>query len=396
MSEFDLSWFLTVPGMFISAGVLLLVVAIIVLIVSSSKGKKEKKKQAIAEQNNNNSNNNINNNAVAPGMDAVSQQQPVANGMGAINTVPQQDVGLQATPSVQAPQPVNPAVENLTVPPVMPVADPMVAPVAPVNPVVEPVMPAPQAVPQAVPMVEASNVYNQTVPASPMVETLPTVPTVPVVEAMPTTYQAPIVEPAPVVSAVPIVEPAPAAPVNPVAEAVPVAPVAPIVEPATFAPASEVMAAPVVEAIPMVQEVPTVPASTVNPVGYGTEAIPYAQPVVESVTPEFTTNTFAQPVATDVSTVAVNPVVQEVQTPQPVIYGGASPVVSDLNFGQNTAHQIYGGANPLENTQSMPIMGTPVAAPVGTMPAVNQMPGGQAEMQNVATPVMEPIVESVQ
>lgn len=40
--NFDFNWFLTVPGMLISCGVLLLIVALIVLIVSSAKKKKEK------------------------------------------------------------------------------------------------------------------------------------------------------------------------------------------------------------------------------------------------------------------------------------------------------------------------------------------------------------------
>ena len=37
MGNFDLSWFLTVPGMFITGGVLLLVVALIILLVTGKK-----------------------------------------------------------------------------------------------------------------------------------------------------------------------------------------------------------------------------------------------------------------------------------------------------------------------------------------------------------------------
>ena len=57
---------------------------------------------------------------------------------------------------------------------------------------------------------------------------------------------------------------------------------------------------------------------------------------------------------------AVEPAAQEVEanvTPiaeQPVIYGGANPIVPEINI-QEPQHQIYGGANPLENTQSIPI-----------------------------------------
>ena len=41
--NFDFSWFLTIPGMLITGGVLLLIIALIVLIVSGKKDKKEKK-----------------------------------------------------------------------------------------------------------------------------------------------------------------------------------------------------------------------------------------------------------------------------------------------------------------------------------------------------------------
>ena len=45
-------------------------------------------------------------------------------------------------------------------------------------------------------------------------------------------------------------------------------------------------------------------------------------------------------------------------TQTPTIYGGASPVVSDINFTPES-HQIYGGADPLQNTQTIPKIVTP-------------------------------------
>ena len=45
MKNFDLSWFTTVPGMFITGGVVLLIIALIILLVTGKKSKKEKKLQ---------------------------------------------------------------------------------------------------------------------------------------------------------------------------------------------------------------------------------------------------------------------------------------------------------------------------------------------------------------
>ena len=43
--NFSLDWFLTIPGMLITGGVLLLVIALTILLVTSSKAKKGKKKE---------------------------------------------------------------------------------------------------------------------------------------------------------------------------------------------------------------------------------------------------------------------------------------------------------------------------------------------------------------
>ena len=61
--------------------------------------------------------------------------------------------------------------------------------------------------------------------------------------------------------------------------------------------------------------------------------------------------------------------VAPVEASAPVIYGGASPVVNDINLNQDQPHQIYGGADPLENTQPIPAVQTIQAVqPVAPVP----------------------------
>ena len=64
------------------------------------------------------------------------------------------------------------------------------------------------------------------------------------------------------------------------------------------------------------------------------------------------------------------PVAEVAPTTEPVIYGGASPAVSnDLNLNEQP-HQIYGGADPMENTQTIP--------PVAAQPAPEAVPAPAA------------------
>ena len=72
--------------------------------------------------------------------------------------------------------------------------------------------------------------------------------------------------------------------------------------------------------------------------------------------------------------VAVAPVeAAPVVEPTPAIYGGVSPTV-EVSFDQPQSHQIYGGADPLENTQTIPtVQPQPVeVAPVVTEPVMVQ------------------------
>ena len=132
-----------------------------------------------------------------------------------------------------------------------------------------------------------------------------------------------------------MVQPAPMAPgVAPTAPAMPE-----MLQPAPMAP--EV--APAAPAMPeMLQPAPMAP-----------EVAPAAPAMPEMVQPT--------PMAPEVA--------PAVPTGEPVIYGGANPTVTDVNVNNNQTHQIYGGADPLENTQPIPAVQTVQAVqPVAPVP----------------------------
>lgn len=101
----------------------------------------------------------------------------------------------------------------------------------------------------------------------------------------------------------------------------------------------------------------------------------------------------------------VAPTVSSVSNEQHAIYGGVSQILPNdmsINTGSSN-HQIYGGANPLENTQSLPIMGNtqpemstaPVSVAPEVAPVVPDIPIVNATpiIPNVSvTPVEENIV----
>ena len=77
-------------------------------------------------------------------------------------------------------------------------------------------------------------------------------------------------------------------------------------------------------------------------------------------------------------------------TPAPVIYGGANPVV-DVNFNQGPSnHQIYGGADPLENTQTIPTVEPQPVVPVITEPV---MINSEASVTPVASAAQTPTID---
>ena len=120
-------------------------------------------------------------------------------------------------------------------------------------------------------------------------------------------------------------------------------------------------AAPVAEPTPVVAPVdPMMSAPVVEPT-------PIAPPAVE--TPAMPEMMPAQP----------EMVAAPAAEPTPVIYGGASPIVTDINVNQDSNHQIYGGADPLQNTQTIPAV-----APVASVEPVVTSPVMTPEMAPVA------------
>ena len=141
----------------------------------------------------------------------------------------------------------------------------------------------------------------------------------------------PAVEPVMPQQMAPAVEPVMPERVMPAVE-----PVMPAVEPVM-----PQQVAPVVEPVMPQQVIPTVEPAMPQQVA----------PVIESVVPE-------QMMAPQSN--ASIPAIE----PAPVIYGGANPSVGNIDFNQNASHQIYGGANPLDNTQPISIGEVPNVQPV--------------------------------
>ena len=238
--NFSLDWFLSIPGLLITGGVLLLFIALIILIVT---GKKKKEDVSASTETT----------TTAPVQNETATVAPTATPTnGAVPEMNSPALSTGTIMDIPAPVGTGPMVDananmnmNMGMNNAMPTAE-----VSPVNPMVAPTV---QATPEMAP-----------------------------------TMQTPAVEP-----------------VAPVMDT----PAAPAVEP--IAPVMETPAAPVVEPIAPVMETPVAP-------------------------------------------VAPEPVVQQPAQAEPVIYGGANPIVPEINIPE-TQHQIYGGANPLENTQSIPI-----------------------------------------
>lgn len=380
--DFSLDWFLSIPGLLISGGVLLFLIALILLIATMVKKKKEKNTVATATATNNEvpaqnpqaaqtampqatmANNStlpeMNSPSVtggtimdipAPTMPQAVPQMPDMNANMAMNTgmpmgaqpnmaMPSMDVTGGQMPAMQ--QPIDPTMQQPMVPPTQtPAQESMVAPTemtpptveSPQAPVVEPMVQNIQ--PQVTPEVQPIAPIEQQAPAMPSVEPI-----------------APIEQQAPIMPSV-----------EPIAPIEQQAPVMPSVEPIapTVATPEPIAQQPVVQ--PEVAPTPVMP--TVEPMGQPVTMEPTVQPTPVEVAPAMDPN----------------------QQPQqgPVIYGGASPIVPEININEQQ-HQIYGGANPLENTQSIPIsnltgqqnvvqtptpeptMVTPQVAPVGEQP----------------------------
>ena len=134
---------------------------------------------------------------------------------------------------------------------------------------------------------------------------------------------------------------------------------------ATPTPVEPEMAQPIQEAAPVQPEM--------------AQPVPEVTPV-ESEMPQVVPNVVSEPINQTVS-----------------IYGGVSPSVAKSDIVDTEQHQIYGGANPLENTQSISINDINQAAAsqiaAGTEPQIEQV---VAPVQPEVTPVVNPTVPSVE
>ena len=184
------------------------------------------------------------------------------------------------------------------------------------------------------------------------------------------------------VEQVPSAEPVATPPVVPGVE--PIQPEQPVVN---VEPTTPVVETPAITEAPLEQPVVEAPvvAPSIEPIAPAVEPI---APVVEAPAPE-----------------TPAPVEQPAQVEQgPVIYGGASPIVPEINI-EEPKHQIYGGANPLENTQSIPISNlvngeqqvvqTPTAEPAMVTPeqtpTVAPVEPVVPVVEAPATPSVEPV-----
>ena len=318
--SFDLSWFTSAGGLLITGGVILLTIALVILIVTGKKPKKDKNAGVVPAENpvqvanapvvmdpNMVQQNNVQ--SAVSGMDSLAMNGGMVSNPP-VSSVPSAPVEAVSTPVVDP-------LANASMP-----TSPMGGDVVSSAPVEAVSMPTVDPMPVVDPLANAS------MPISPMggdvVSSAP-------VEAV----SMPTIDPVPVVESAPVMQ-TPEIPAS--------------VEQNSFESAQ----------IPVVDPIAPVVDNSVNNISnFGENAVPVV-PAVENVA-------MPSPMVSEVNTEpAAQPVVETPIAPaEPVIYGGASPIVPDINFNQNTEHQIYGGADPLQNTQTMPAVSP---APVEVAP----------------------------
>ena len=206
-------------------------------------------------------------------------------------------------------------------------------------------------------------------------------------EPVPVAEPTPVVAPVEPATSIPVAEPTPVvASVEP-ATSIPVAeptPVVASVEPATSIPVAE--PTPVVAPVEPATSIPVAePTPVVAPVEPAT-SIPVAEPtpVVAPVEP-----------ATSIPVAEPTPVVAPVEE-KPAIYGGVSEIIPNIDLNQKSDHQIYGGADPLENTQTLSVVSPSAPAveptPVVTIPTVEEATSQQSEPVINIIPSVEEVI----
>lgn len=414
MNKFDLNWFTTIPGLLITGGVLLLVIALIIFIITSVKGKKSKNNGSTA----------MAQDQVQPQAVQTPQAIPVANnGMGQPNMNVQSQVdmsnnGIQnSIPMESAPNIVtatDAGMMNLNVAPAptipmdaniqansMPSLDQISNIQAPVmnQMPVENVVPTADemlAVQQTTPIVDVSGVVAPDIPIVSNVDTISgNINNIPVTVP---TQSVPNVE---VVSSAPVIEGLNTLGVQDVSGSN-----------STVLP-TEVSNISNVSVMDSVSNIPVIDSSNNSVNTPNIEVLSVADnDQIEHLT--FSNNepansvvdsTFVNNIPANIGTPVNNVSIQESQpTPEVSIYGGVSPIVPNINSEMNQTHQIYGGANPLENTQSVPIVNIAngdsytaqdnlVNSQVEIMQNVNQYSATPTNQVNSAVQSVEPSIQ---
>ena len=158
---------------------------------------------------------------------------------------------------------------------------------------------------------------------------------------------------------------------------------------------------------------PVIPTATEAPV------VPTAGPVViPTVTEAPTATTIEATVAPVVTETPVMPTVESIATPvaEPVIvsntettvapvekveetvtvYGGASPEVVNKEILEEKPREIYGGANPLENTAPIPTQSVNAAYSATPAPTAEVQATPAPVMENIVSPTETPVVANAE
>lgn len=357
----DFGWFLTIPGMLITGGVLLLIIALIIFITTSGKKSKKDAKNNNIESVNSNMNNdmgipplasptpvdivNPSSEIISPETSAISTSEPgnitnveqpsisVVDSNSDINSISTVENTMpQGTPTIDS----QPNMSEQTVTIAQPSVDTQITQMEPtVTPIVDNVEPVQK---EESPVIDTPTMITPAV--VPVTDNLTTPSATPVTEQQ--GNGTPDIIP---VTGTPAVTPIDNMPVNNFTQQKPEGSVIEgnMIEPAVFSPVTPVTHQPEV--------------SSESNIG-----TPEIVPITDT------------------------PVVQQ-PTPTP-IYGGADPTVNNIHDNLSDNHPIYGGANPMENTPVIPVQGQDMqssASPAPTVvPSVESVPS-QVGMGNVNT-----------